>query len=353
MKPFKIRDIEISPPLVLSPMAGVTDVPFRALLKRRGGIGLTVSEFISVEGLTRNNPKSKRQMRFHDYERPFAVQIFGGQPARMRMAAEMAEEVGADILDVNCGCPAPKVVKHGGGSGLLRDLPRLETILKEIKKAISIPLTVKIRAGFYDSHRNAVEVARLAEACGAEHIALHGRTKEQAYKGLADWDLVRQVKEAVSVPVSGSGDVVNIEGAFKRWRETNCDGILIGRGAMANPWIFRQIEDAAAGRTPFEPTLEDKRAVLLEYFELLRADMPEFAAIGRMKQLAGQFTKGLHGGARFRQVLYHSHTVTEVLDRISEYFETVAAGRPYLGEGGPDEPEEEAPVLDSCEAATI
>ena len=352
MKPFKIRDVEINPPLVLSPMAGVTDVPFRALLKRRGGIGLTVSEFISVEGLTRNNPKSKRQMRFHDYERPFAVQIFGGQPARMRMAAEMAEEVGADILDVNCGCPAPKVVKHGGGSGLLRDLPRLETILKEIKKAISIPLTVKIRAGFYDSHRNAVEVARLAEDCGAEHIALHGRTKEQAYKGFADWDLVRQVKEAVKVPVSGSGDVVSIEGAFKRWRETNCDGILIGRGAMANPWIFRQIQDTLEGREPYQPTLDDKREVLIEYFDLLRADMPEFAAIGRMKQLAGQFTKGLHGGARFRQVIYHSHSVEEVLDRISEYFETVASGRPYLGEGGPD-PEDEAPVLDSCEAATF
>ncbi|HEV7891041.1 MAG TPA: tRNA dihydrouridine synthase DusB [Pyrinomonadaceae bacterium] len=352
MKSFKIRDVEISPPLVLSPMAGVTDVPFRALLKRRGGIGLTVSEFISVEGLTRNNPKSKRQMRFHEYERPFAVQIFGGQPARMAMAAEMAQEVGADILDVNCGCPAPKVVKHGGGSGLLKDLPRFETILKEIKKVITIPLTVKIRAGFYDNHRNAVEVARMAEACGAEHIALHGRTKEQAYKGLADWDLVRQVKEAVSVPVSGSGDVLTVEDAFRKWRETNCDGILIGRGAMANPWIFRQIEDTLAGREPFQPTLENKRAVLLEYFELLRADMPEFAAIGRMKQLAGQFTKGLHGGARFRQVIYHSHSVDEILERIGEYFETVAAGRAYLGEGG-GEPEEEAPALDSCEAASV
>src|ERR687894_2471829 len=272
MKPFKIRDVEINPPLVLSPMAGVTDVPFRALLKRRGGIGLTVSEFISVEGLTRNNPKSKRQMRFHEYERPFAVQIFGGQPARMAMAAQMAEEVGADILDVNCGCPAPKVVKHGGGSGLLRDLPRLETILTEIKKVISIPLTVKIRAGYYDNHINAVETARMAEQCGVEHIALHGRTKEQGYKGRANWELVRQVKEAVGVPGSGSGDVLTVEDAFARWRETNCDGILIGRGAMANPWIFRQIEDAAAGRPPFEPTLADKRAVLLEYFELLRAD---------------------------------------------------------------------------------
>ncbi|MCM3903874.1 MAG: tRNA-dihydrouridine synthase family protein, partial [Pyrinomonadaceae bacterium] len=150
IKSFKIRNIEINPPLILSPMAGVTDVSFRRLLKRCGGVGLTVSEFISVEGLTRSNPKSKRQMRFYAEERPFAAQIFGGQPERMRMAAEMAEEVGADILDIHCGCPAPKVVKHGGGSGLLKDHERLETILKEIKKSITIPLTIKIRAGFYD-----------------------------------------------------------------------------------------------------------------------------------------------------------------------------------------------------------
>jgi tRNA-dihydrouridine synthase B len=351
-RPFKIRDIEINPPLILSPMAGVTDISFRRLLKRRGGIGLTVSEFISVEGLTRHNPKSKRQMRFFEEERPFAVQIFGGQPERMRMAAEMAEEVGANILDINCGCPAPKVVKHGGGSGLLRDHARLEAILKEIKKAITIPLTIKIRAGYFDHTINAVETARLAESCGAEHIALHGRTKEQGYKGLANWDLVRQVKEAVNVPVSGSGDVVTIEGAFQRWRETNCDGILIGRGAMANPWIFRQIEDTLAGREPFQPTLEDKREVLLEYFRMLREDMPELAAIGRMKQLAGQFTRGLQGGALFRTTIYHSHSVEEILARISEYFEAVASGRPYYGEGKAIETEE-APVLDSCEAASV
>ena len=351
IKSFRIRDIEINPPLVLSPMAGVTDVSFRRLLKQRGGIGLTVSEFISVEGLTRNNPKSKRQMRFYENERPFAVQIFGGQPERMRMAAEMAEEVGADILDVNCGCPAPKVVKHGGGSGLLKDHPRLEDILKEIKKAISIPMTVKIRAGFYDHTINAVETARLAEACGAEHIALHGRTKEQGYRGQANWELVKQIKETVSVPVSGSGDITTIQQAFDRFRETNCDGVLIGRGAMANPWIFRQIEDTMNGREPFQPTLEDKRAVLLEYFEMLREDMPQLAAIGRMKQLAGQFTRGLRGGALFRTALYHSHSVDEILGRISEYFEAISSGRQYFGEGR--EPSEiiEAPELDSCEAA--
>ncbi len=350
VKGFKIRDIEINPPLVLSPMAGVTDVAFRCLLKRRGGIGLTVSEFVSVEGLTRNNPKSLRQMRFHEFERPYAVQIFGGQPERMRMAAEMAEQVGADILDINCGCPAPKVVKNGGGSGLLRELPRLETILKDIKRAIKIPLTIKIRAGYYDRQINAVETAKLAEGCGVEHIALHGRTKEQGYKGRANWDLVRQIKEAVKIPVSGSGDVLTVADAFARWNETNCDGILIGRGAMANPWIFRQIEDALAQRAPYQPTLEDKRGVLLEYFDLLRADMPEFAAIGRMKQLAGQFTRGLIGGSRFRQIIYHSHEVTEILDRIEEYFETVAAGRFYAGEGT-ETAEEDAPILDSCEAA--
>lgn len=350
IKPFKIRDVEINPPLVLSPMAGVTDVSFRRLLKRRGGVGLSVSEFISVEGLTRNNPKSKRQMRFYEDERPFAVQIFGGQPERMAMAAEMAQEVGADILDVNCGCPAPKVVKHGGGSGLLKDHCRLAEILKGIKKVITIPLTVKIRAGFYDHTINAVETAKLAEDCGVEHIALHGRTKEQGYRGLANWDLVRQVKEAVSVPVSGSGDVTTIEGAFAKFRETGCDGVLIGRGAMANPWIFRQIEDAMHGRPIFEPTLADKRAILHEYFDMLREDMPETPAINRMKQLAGQFTRGLQGGALFRTSIYHSHTVEEVLDRIEEYFEAVETGKPYYGEAGaPIEPQTE---ITDCNAFT-
>src|SRR5438874_3001544 len=170
IQPFKIRDIEINPPLVLSPMAGVTDISFRRLLKQRGGVGLTVSEFISVEGLTRNNPKSKRQMRFYENERPFAVQIFGGQPERMRMAAEMAQEVGADILDVNCGCPAPKVVKNGGGSGLLREPERLETILKAIKRTITIPLTLKVRTGYTESSINVVDIAKMAEQCGVEHI---------------------------------------------------------------------------------------------------------------------------------------------------------------------------------------
>lgn len=348
MKPFFVRDIAIDPPLILSPMAGVTDYVFRRLIKRRGGVGLVVSEFISVEGLTRGNPKSKRQMQFDEEERPFAVQIFGGRPERMAMGAEMAEEVGADILDVNCGCPAPKVVKNGGGSGLLREPDRLEEILKEIKRAISIPLTLKLRTGYSDSSINVVDVAKMAEQCGVEHIQVHGRTREQGYKGLANWDLIRQVKEAVSIPVSGNGDITSIEYGMEKWRESGVNGILIGRGAMQNPWIFRQFEDVLAGREPYQPDLAEKKAVLLEFFEMCLGEMPEIVALGKMKQLAGQFTKGLPGGAAFRQTLYHSHSEQEILDNIEAYFTGLDAGRARSEEVGDETDLEFA----SCESAS-
>lgn len=348
MKPFKIRNIEIDPPLILSPMAGVTDYTFRRLIKRRGGVGLVVSEFISVEGLTRHNPKSKRQMRFDEEERPFAVQIFGGQAPRMAMGAEMAEEIGADILDVNCGCPAPKVVKNGGGSGLLKDLPRLEEILKEIKRSISIPLTLKVRTGFSDSTINVVDVAKMAEQCGVEHIQVHGRTRDQGYKGLANWDLIKQVKDAVTIPVSGNGDITTIEYGMQKWREAGTDGILIGRGAMQNPWIFRQFQDAIEGREPYQPDLAEKKAVLLEFFGMCREEMPEIVALGKMKQLAGQFTKGLVGGAQFRQTLYHSHSADEILQNITDYFYKIDGG----GVFGDGKVESDADIeLTSCDSA--
>ncbi len=347
MKHFKIRNIEINPPLILSPMAGVTDYTFRRLIKRRGGVGLVVSEFISVEGLTRHNPKSKRQMRFDEEERPFAVQIFGGQPERMALGAEMAEETGADILDVNCGCPAPKVVKHGGGSALLKDMPRMEIILKAIKAAITIPLTLKMRVGFSDSTINCTEVAKMAEQCGVEHIQVHGRTREQGYKGMANWELIGAVKDSVSIPVSGNGDITTIEYGMKRWRESGVDGILIGRGSMQNPWIFRQFNDALNDREIFQPDLAEKKAVLLEFFEMVREEMPEMPALGKMKQLAGQFTKGLVGGAQFRQTLYHSHSATEILDNITVYFETLQQ-RQTFGDGMTEADKDLE--IDSCDA---
>lgn len=351
MVPFKIRDIAIDPPLILSPMAGVTDYTFRRLIKRRGGVGLVVSEFISVEGLTRNNPKSKRQMRFDEEERPYAVQIFGGQPERMAMGAEMAQEVGADILDVNCGCPAPKVVRNGGGSGLLKDMPRLETILKEIKNTITIPLTLKLRTGYTDSTINVVEVAKMAEQCGVEHIQVHGRTREQGYKGLADWEIIKQVKQAVNVPVSGNGDITSIESGMKRWKEAGTDGILIGRGAMQNPWIFRQFQDVLEGREPYKPDLEEKKAVLLEFFEMCLGEMPELVALGKMKQIAGQFTKGLVGGAQFRQTLYHSHSAVEILENITTYFQTLSLAQTY-GDGVVESVVDAELEIDSCKIET-
>lgn len=350
MKGFKVRDIDIDPPLILSPMAGVTDYTFRRLIKRRGGVGLVVSEFISVEGLTRGNPKSKRQMHFDEEERPFAVQIFGGRPERMAMGAEMAEEVGADILDVNCGCPAPKVVRNGGGSGLLREPKQLELILREIKRSISIPLTLKVRTGYSESSINVVDIAKMAEQCGVEHIQVHGRTREQGYKGLANWEIIGQVKQAVSIPVSGNGDITSIEYGMKRWEETGVDGILIGRGAMQNPWIFRQFADALAGREPYQPDVEEKKSVLLEFFGMCREEMPEIVALGKMKQLAGQFTKGLPGGAQFRQTLYHSHSADEILINITMYFETLRRGEMF-GDGRVEK--DEPPQMESCSAGAF
>jgi tRNA-dihydrouridine synthase len=206
-----------------------------------------------------------------------------------------------------------------------------------------------MRTGFSDSTINCVEAAKMAEQCGVEHIQVHGRTREQGYKGMANWDLIRAVKEAVSIPVSGNGDITTIEYGLKRWRETNCDGILIGRGAMQNPWIFRQFEDAIAGREPYQPDLAEKKAVLLEFFEMLREEMPEIVALGKMKQLAGQFTKGLVGGAQFRQTLYHSHSAEEILDNITVYFETLTE-RNTFGDGVTEADADRDLAIDSCEA---
>src|SRR5215510_12035363 len=206
-----IRNVTISPALVLAPMAGVTDSSFRRLIKELGGVGLIVTEFISVEGLTRGNLRTHRMMRFLPEERPLSIQIFGYDADRMAGAAEIIQESGADIVDINCGCPAKKVVKGGGGSSLLRDLPQLEKIVRRVRRAVSIPLTMKIRTGWDDSSINAVEVARLIEDCGANMIAIHGRTRMQGYSGRANWDVIRAVKRAVSIPVIGCGDFVTPE----------------------------------------------------------------------------------------------------------------------------------------------
>jgi tRNA-dihydrouridine synthase B len=317
---FEIAGRRLAPPLVLSPMAGVTDSPFRRVAKKCGGLGLIVTEFISVEGLTRGNLRSHEMMRFTPEERPIAIQIFGYDEVRMRWAAEIAEEAGADFVDINCGCPAKKVINGGGGSNLLRDLPQLKKILTEVRRAISIPMTVKIRAGWDERSLNAVEVAKLIEDCGGSMVTLHGRTRVQGYKGWADWDLVRQIKRSVSVPVSGSGDILTTADAMRRFEGTGCDAVHIGRGAIANPYIFRQTWEAMQGLEPYRPTPQEMHALLLEYLDYLREAMPEKGVIGRIKMLSAQFLRGVPNGAHLRTAVLRASTVADMLPLFDEYF---------------------------------
>jgi tRNA-dihydrouridine synthase B len=315
-----IGGVSISPALVLAPMAGVTDSSFRRLIKELGGVGLIVTEFISVEGLTRGNLRTHRMMKFLPEERPLSIQIFGYDSDRMQAAAEIIEESGADIVDINCGCPAKKVVKGGGGSSLLRDLPQLEKILVSIRKAVSIPVTMKIRTGWDEASINAVEVARVIEGSGGNMVAIHGRTRMQAYSGFANWDVIAAVKRAVSIPVVGCGDVLTPDDAMRRFQETGVDAVMIGRGAIANPWIFRQTDETMRGAAVYQPPLAEKHRVLHRYHELLKDELPERALAGKLKQMCGYFTHGLEGGARLRQRVFHSQTITEIYDFIDEYF---------------------------------
>ncbi|MFY9558083.1 MAG: tRNA dihydrouridine synthase DusB [Blastocatellia bacterium] len=317
---LNIANVKIRPNLALAPMAGVTDSSFRRLIKELGGVGLIVTEFISVEGITRGNMRTHRMMKFLPEERPLSIQIFGYSDERMVAAAEIIQESGADVVDINCGCPAKKVVNGGGGSSLLRDLPQLEKILRGVRRAVSIPLTMKIRTGWDDASINAVEVARLIEDCGGDMVAIHGRTRAQGYSGQADWNVIAAVKRAVSIPVIGCGDITTPDRAISRLIESGVDGVMIGRGAIANPWIFRQTSELMCGEPMYEPTLAEKQRVLHRYYELLRDELPERALAGKLKQMCGYFTHGLGGGARLRERVFHSQTIAEIYDQIDEYF---------------------------------
>ena len=320
---MNVGSFTIKPNLVLAPMAGVTDSSFRRLIKELGGVGLIVTEFISVEAITRGNMRTHRMMKFLPEERPLSIQIFGHNEERMAAAAEIIEESGADIVDINCGCPAKKVVKGGGGSSLLRDLPQLEKILRRVRRAISIPLTMKIRTGWDDESINAVEVARIIEDSGGNMVAIHGRTRMQGYGGRANWETIAAVKRAVSIPVTGCGDITTPEQAIERLNESGVDAVMIGRGAIANPWIFRQTSELMRGETIYQPPLDEKQRVLHRYYELMRDEMPEKGLTGKLKQMCGYFTHGLAGGARLRERVFHSQTIQEIYDQIDEYFESM------------------------------
>ncbi len=317
---FKIRDVSIDPPLILAPVAGHTDTLFRQAIKELGGCGLVVSELVSTEGMTRQLERTLHLTRFQDSERPVSIQIFGSDPERMAESASLVQEMKADIVDINLGCPVKKVVKQGGGSNLLRDLPLLESIFKAVRKAVTLPLTIKIRTGWDRSSTNAVEVLKLAEDCGVDALAIHGRARCDMFSGKADWSIIARVKQNARIPVMGNGDVFAPPDAERMFRETGVDGVMIGRGVLSNPWLIRQCFDHLRGQAVVPVTLRQKAGFMTAFLDRVRRESPAPIALGKMKKMGGYLSKGIPGGSHLRELMHHSRTVEEFLDSMTEFF---------------------------------
>ncbi|HUZ45106.1 MAG TPA: tRNA dihydrouridine synthase DusB [Terriglobia bacterium] len=323
---LQIRNVRLRPAHILAPMAGITDTVFRRFIKRLGGCGLIMTEFISSEGMIRQNLKSRRYLYYTEEERPISAQIFGADPGHLADAARMIEDLGFDLVDLNLGCPAKKVVKCGG-SGLLRDLPLLKLIFENIRRAVSIPFTIKIRSGWSDEEIVACQVAKLAEDSGVEAIAIHPRTRLQGYSGKARWDLIQEVKASVRIPVIGNGDVMSPPDALDLQAQTGCDAVMIGRAAPTNPWIFRQMESFARTGRYDEPSDADRYQLIRDYYAMLILEETP-GAIGKMKQFASWFTHGVRNGAELRRSVQSSKSPQEVLARVDDFFG--APGREQL-----------------------
>lgn len=297
---MKIGSVTLANSVVLAPMAGVTDLPFRLLVKEMG-CALVYTEMVSDQGLLHNNEHTFKLLRLDEQERPAALQIFGSEPQSMAKAAKIVEQAGADILDINMGCPTLKIVKNGEGSALMRTPDLAYRILTSVVDAVSIPVTVKIRKGWDDASVNAVQIARLAEEAGVAAIAVHGRTREQFYSGQADWSIIKDVKESVSVPVIGNGDIRSPLDAAQMLKETGCDGVMIGRGAQGNPWLFRQVVHyLATGEVLASPGVTERINMALRHLDMLVEYKGEHIGIREMRSHAAWYTKGLPHSAELR-----------------------------------------------------
>lgn len=317
--------VRIDPPLVLAPMAGITDRQFRLVLRRIGGVGLVTMEFVSSEALVRGHRRTRDMMRFAEEERPISIQIYGSRPDPMAEAARAVEAAGADVCDINMGCPANKVLKGCAGCSLMGDLDLAREIIRRVRKAISIPLTVKFRLGLRDDRVNCVDLGRICQGEGADAVALHARTAKQMFGGRADWTRIASLKEALSIPVLGNGDVQTADDAVRMLRETGCDGVLIGRASMKNPWIYRQAAELLAGRSPYEPTLDDRRDVILAHFRMLvEQEEPRFA-LHKLRTFTGWYTHGLPSGRHLRTRIAELETCDAFLEAILDYFEGARA----------------------------
>jgi len=316
------RDVRVDPPLVLAPMAGVTDRQFRLVLRRLGGVGLVTMEFISSEALTRGHPRARRLMHFVEEERPISIQVYGSNPARMAEAARIVEEIGADVCDVNMGCPANKILKGCSGCALMADLDLARRILVAVRAAISIPLTVKFRAGIREDALNYLELGRICQGEGIDAVALHPRTAKQMYSGSADWSRIAALKRALAIPVIGNGDIAAPQDVLRMLDETGCDGVMIGRASMKNPWIYRQAAALLAGRPVVEATLADRRALILGHFHLLLAQEHEpTLRMHKLRSFTSWYTHGLPEGRRLRTQIASLGDPAAFLDAVERFFE--------------------------------
>jgi len=341
---MKIGPINLEQPFALAPMAGMTDTAFRRLVKRRGGCGLVVSEMVSSEGLVRGIDRTLEYAEYTEEERPVSIQIFGGDPEKMARAAQIVEGMGADIVDVNMGCPVPKIAKHNAGCSLMREPAHAQDVVSAMTKAVSIPVTVKMRAGWNEQEINAPELARRMEDAGAAALAVHGRTAAQSYTGVSDWDLISRVAASVSIPVFGSGDCVEPSQLVQKLRAGGVAGVLVGRGALRNPWIFEQAASLARGDRPREVTMAERGQFLLDYIDLLLQERTREAegfrhiapgqysdqagparghhkwVINKLRALNSWYTKGLDNGSHLRTAINSAESLSQLRDIVAAFF---------------------------------